>query len=383
MTAAPDWRVPLSDLLVDAELIETAHETLASGWWSMGPRVGELEERFAAYTGAKHALAVSNGTAALHLALLALGCGEGDEVVLPSLNFVAAANTVTRVGATPVFCDVLGPHDLNLDPDDLEAAIGPRTKAVVLLHYAGYACDLPAVQAIAERHGVAVIEDAAHAPGATLDGRSLGTFGAVGCFSFFSNKNLPVGEGGMVVTQDDELAARLRSLRSHGMTTLTWQRHRGHASSYDVVDAGLNYRLDEMRAALAVVQLARLEDTNVARRRLSARYRELLDRVDGVSVAFEAADHEHSSHHLAVAVLASEVNRDDARTALQSAKVQTSVHYPPIHRFSYYAELGRRRPLPVTDDVSQRIVTLPLFPHMTEEQVELVAQSLADYLATR
>jgi dTDP-4-amino-4,6-dideoxygalactose transaminase len=381
MTTATEWRVPLSDLLVDAELIETAQETLASGWWSMGPRVGELEDQFAVFTGAKHALAVSNGTAALHLALLALGCGVGDEVVLPSLNFVAAANTVTRVGATPVFCDVLGPRDLNLDPDDLAAAIGPRTKAVVLLHYAGYACDLPAVLAVAEQRGVSVIEDAAHAPGSSLGGRALGTFGVVGCFSFFSNKNLPVGEGGMVVTQDDEVAARLRSLRSHGMTTLTWQRHRGHASSYDVVDAGLNYRLDEVRAALALIQLRRLEDANAARRRLSARYRELLDPVDGVSVAFDAADHEHSSHHLAVAVLAPEVDRDDARMALQSARVQTSVHYPPIHRFSYYAELGRRRPLPVTDDVSGRIVTLPLFPHMTEEQVELVTESLADHLA--
>jgi dTDP-4-amino-4,6-dideoxygalactose transaminase len=276
---------------------------------------------------------------------------------------------------------VIGPRDLNLDPDDLEAAIGPRTKAVVLLHYAGYACDLSAVMAIAERRGVAVIEDAAHAPGASLDGRALGTFGAVGCFSFFSNKNLPVGEGGMVVTDDDEVAARLRSLRSHGMTTLTWQRHRGHASSYDVVDAGLNYRLDEVRAALALVQLGRLEDANAARRRVSARYRELLEPVEGVSVTFEGADHEHSSHHLVVAVLAPEVSRDDARMALHSARIQTSVHYPPIHGFSYYAELGRRRPLPVTDDVAQRILTLPLFPHMTEEQVALVARSLGDHLA--
>jgi dTDP-4-amino-4,6-dideoxygalactose transaminase len=165
------------------------------------------------------------------------------------------------------------------------------------------------------------------------------------------------------------------------MTTLTWQRHRGHASSYDVVDAGFNYRLDEVRAALAIVQLERLHDANAARRRLSARYRELLAPVPGVSVAFEAGDHEHSSHHLAVAVLAPEVDRDETRMALQSARVQTSVHYPPIHRFTYYGELGRRRALPVTDDVSGRIVTLPLFPHMTDEQVELVSQSLADHLA--
>ena len=224
------WRVPLSDLQVDEELLSVGRDVLASGWWSMGPRVADFEAQFADFNGAPHALTVSSGTAALHLALLAVGCGPGDEVVLPSLNFVAAANTVACVGATPVFCDVSGLDDLNLDPADLDEAIGPRTKAVIVLHYAGYACDLAAVLEIAERRGVAVIEDAAHAPGGIWNGRALGTIGAIGCFSFFSNKNLPVGEGGMVVTADDDLAGRVRSLRSHGMTTLTWQRHRGHAS---------------------------------------------------------------------------------------------------------------------------------------------------------
>src|SRR4051812_26453122 len=174
----------------------------------MGPRVEELEAEFARFCRAEHALAVANGTAALHLALLAVGCGPGDEVVVPSLNFVAAANAIVHTGAEPVFCDITGPDDLNLDPADVKAAVTPRTKAVVVLHYGGHPCDVDAV----ERLGLPIVEDAAHAPGASLDGRMCGTLGGVGCFSFFSNKNLPVGEGGMLVTDNAELAERLRLL---------------------------------------------------------------------------------------------------------------------------------------------------------------------------
>ncbi len=377
MTEAP-WRVPLSDIRVDEELLTAARDVLASGWWSMGPRVDELEQAFAAFMGVPHALAVSNGTAALHLALLATDCGPGDEVVLPSLNFVAAANTVIRVGATPVFCDVVGETDLNLDVADLARAVGPRTKAIVVLHYGGFACDVDGVLALAADAGIAVIEDAAHAPGGTWNGRPLGTVGAIGCFSFFSNKNLPVGEGGMVVTSDDELAARVRSLRSHGMTTLTWQRHRGHASTYDVLDAGFNFRIDEVRAALAIVQLGRLEQGNAARRSHAARYRSLLDGVDSITMPFAGDEAQRtSSHHLAVAVLPAGVDRESVRARMHEERIQTSVHYPPIHRFTLYRQ---ERPLPGTEGVADRIVTLPLFPHMTDEDVELVASTFGNVL---
>ena len=374
-----EWRVPLSDVQVDDELLATAAETLSSGWWSMGPRVGELETRFSKFVDAPHALAVSNGTAALHVALLALGCGPGDEVVLPSLNFVAAANVVCHVGATPVFCDVLGDEDLNLDPEDLADAISARTKAVILLHYAGFACDLEAVGALAERRGITIVEDAAHAPGARWNGRALGTFGAVGCFSFFSNKNLPVGEGGMVVTSDDAIADRLRLLRSHGMTTLTWQRHQGHASAYDVVEPGLNYRLDELRAALAIVQLGRLEAGNAARLAHVLRYRKVLDGIEGLTFPFRQEERVRSSaNHLAVVLLPDGVARDDVREAARAEGVQTSVHYPPIHLFTAYAERAEARSLPRTEAVAERILTLPLFPHMKPADVDLVAEVVLD-----
>jgi dTDP-4-amino-4,6-dideoxygalactose transaminase len=375
------WKVPLSDLVIDDELVEAVREAVTSGWWSMGPRVAAFEQAFAEFTGAKHALAVANGTAALHMALLAVECRPGDEVVLPSLNFVAAANTILHTGATPVFCDVRGDGDLNLDPADLEAAIGPATKVLLPLHYGGYACDMDAVEELADQHGLRVVEDAAHAPGATFRGRSCGTLGDVGCFSFFSNKNLPIGEGGMVITDDDGLAERLRLLRSHGMTTLTWDRHRGHAHSYDVVEHGFNYRLDETRAAVGLVQLRRLPEENAARARISAVYRSALNGKKGLSMPFGDADaQETSSHHLAVVLLPEGTSRADVRTTLNDAGIQTSVHYPPIHQFSHYEELGARRPLPRTDAVAERLLTLPLYGRMPDADAERVAAALLDAL---
>jgi dTDP-4-amino-4,6-dideoxygalactose transaminase len=374
------WRIPLSDVLVDDELVDAVLGVVRSGWWSMGPRVEQFESDFAAFCGAAHAIAVANGTAALHLALLAVGCGSDDEVVVPSLNFVAAANTIEHTGAAPVFCDIAGPHDLNLDPADLEAAVTPRTKAVVVLHYGGNPCDMTSVDEIAERHGLVVVEDAAHAPGASLNGRMCGTLGRVGCFSFFANKNLPVGEGGMIVTDDDELAARLRLLRSHGMTTLTWDRHRGHASSYDVLLPGFNYRLDEVRAAVGSVQLSRLPEENAGRARVAARYRSALEDRAGLTVPFGDDDATRvPSHHLAVVVLPEGADRAAVRGALADAGIQTSVHYPPIHTFTAYQGVSGR-PLPQTDAVAERLLTLPLYGRMTDDDADLVAETLLQTL---
>jgi dTDP-4-amino-4,6-dideoxygalactose transaminase len=374
------WSVPLSDVTVDDELVEAVLAVVRSGWWSMGPRVEEFEREFAAFCGADHAIAVANGTAALHLALLAVGCGAGDEVLVPSLNFVAAANTIKHTGAEPVFCDIAGPDDLNLDPVDVESAVTDKTKAVIVLHYAGFPCDMAAIDLIAERHGLAVVEDAAHAPGASLGGRMCGTLGNVGCFSFFANKNLPVGEGGMLVTDDEELAARLRLLRSHGMTTLTWDRHRGHASSYDVVLPGFNYRLDEVRAAVGIVQLRRLPEENAGRAGVAARYREALDGQQELTVPFgDAGPEAVPSHHLAVVLLPAGADRAAVRTALDERGIQTSVHYPPIHTFSAYRS-DARRPVPRTDAVAERLLTLPLYGRMTDEQADAVVEGLLQTL---
>jgi dTDP-4-amino-4,6-dideoxygalactose transaminase len=371
------WNVPLSDINVDDAVADAALETLRSGWWSMGPRVAEFEQAFREYVGVRHALAVANGTAALHLALAAIGCGPGDEVVVPSLTFVAAANTVRHAGAEPVFCDVAALDDLNSSVADVEAVLSPATKAIVVLHYGGHPCDVEAILELARERGVAVVEDAAHAPGATLRGRACGTMGDVGCFSFFSNKNLAVGEGGMVVTDDDHIAQRIQLLRSHGMTTLTWDRHRGHAHSYDVVASGFNYRFDEVRAAIGLVQLGRLDDGNTARRRHAARYRERLHGIGGIVVPFgDAGADTRSAHHLQVVVLPGDVDRDAVRTALRDRGIQTSVHYPPIHRFSAYADSVRETSLPVTEELATRLLTLPLYPGLTDQQIDAVGEAL-------
>jgi dTDP-4-amino-4,6-dideoxygalactose transaminase len=231
---------------------------------------------------------------------------------------------------------------------------------------------MDAVLEVAERHRLPIIEDAAHAPGALWRGRKCGTIGRVGCFSFFSNKNLPTGEGGLLVTNDQELADRIRLLRSHGMTSLTWDRHRGHAHTYDVLEPGFNYRLDEIRAAIGLVELRRLEAENAARRRLAGRYRERLDGVKGMVFAFPERDNRIvSSQHLAVVLLPEGASRSDVQAALAKEGIQTSVHYPPIHTFTHYAALAQRR-LPRTVAIERRLLTLPLFGHMTEEQLEFV-----------
>lgn len=372
------WTVPLADVAVDDDLAAAVEETLRSGWWSSGPQVEAFESACAEYLGSRFALAVANGTAALHLALLAAGVGAGDEVVLPSLNFVAAANAVSHTGAVPVFCDIRGEDDLNLDPDSLESAVTPATKALLLLHYGGHPCDVSAVAEIADRHGVFVIEDSAHAPGASISGRSCGTFGLAGCFSFFSNKNLPIGEGGLLVTDDADLHGRARLLRSHGMTTLTWDRHRGHAADYDVTARGFNFRLDEVRATIGLVQLERLAAENEARRQVVARYRSRLAETSLVLPFAAHAGDVQPSFHLAVVVFPSPERRDAARQLLAEQRIQTSLHYPPIHRFSAYSPEPLRVPLPVTEDVTSRLLTIPLFGHMRDEQVELVADALTE-----
>ena len=264
------WQVPLADVVVSEQDIAEVAETYRSGWLSMGPRTEELERAFAEYVGVEHAFAVANGTAALHLSYLACGIGTGDRVLVPSLTFVATINAIMYTGAEPVFVDISGVTRPWLDAGAVEAAIDDRTRAIVSMSYGGHPGAIEELARIAAEHGLPLIEDAAHAAGSRVGRRHLGTFGAAGAFSFFSNKNLAVGEGGMVITNDEDIGRRTRLLRSHGMTSLTWDRHRGHASTYDVVELGFNYRIDEPRAALALSRLRRLDEENERRAAITA-----------------------------------------------------------------------------------------------------------------
>jgi dTDP-4-amino-4,6-dideoxygalactose transaminase len=373
----PEWRVPLADVEIGEEEIATVSDTYRSGWLSMGPRTEELESAFAEYTGAGHAIAVTNGTAALHLICMAAGLGPGDEVVVPSLTFVATVNAIRYVGATPVFADVAALDRPWLSAEAAEAAIGERTRAIMNMTYGGHPSESAQLAELAAERGLALLEDAAHGLGGSLDGKQLGTFGRAGAFSFFSNKNLPVGEGGMVVTDDEEVASQVRLLRSHGMTSLTWDRHRGHASGYDVVALGFNYRIDEPRAALATARLARLDRDNELRAAAAAQYRDRFDGVDGVTVTGREAGGERSAHHLFAVVLGDGVDRDGVRERMAAEGIQTSLHYPPVHRFT---DFEVDADLPVTEDYARRAVTLPLFPAITEEQIGLVVEALTGAL---
>ncbi len=374
------WKVPLGDVVLGSEEIEAVTQVLKSGWLSMGPQTQLLEEQFARFLGIKHAFAVANGTAALHLACEVLGLKAGDEVLCPALTFVASANAILYTQARPVFVDIKGDRDLNLCPEDAAAKVTPHTKAIMVVHYGGYPCDMDAITNLARQHNLRIIEDCAHAPGAiyhSQDGpKKVGALGDIGCFSFFSNKNMTTGEGGMVVTNDDELTEKIRRARSHGMTTLTWDRYKGHGFSYDVVAKGYNYRLDEMRAALGIVQLKRLADNNSRRRQLALRYQEKLQDMRHIDLTFLGVP-EGSSHHLFPVLLKDKARRSDFMAALARQGIQTSIHYPPVHSFSHYRGLwpsGYDHKLSLTEDVAAREVTLPLFHTMTpDQQLEVIS----------
>jgi dTDP-4-amino-4,6-dideoxygalactose transaminase len=366
------WNVPLADVIVTDEDIGIVSEVYRSGWLSMGPRTEDLEARLADYVGARHAIAVSSGTAALHLMCLAIDLGPGDEVVVPSMTFVATVNAVAYTGARPIFADIVSVTEPWLSVEAARAAITDRTRAIMAMSYGGHPGQIAELRQLCDERGLVLLEDTAHGLGTRLGDRHVGTFGAAAAFSFFSNKNLAVGEGGAIVTDDHELDARLRLLRSHGMTTLTWDRHRGHATGYDVVALGFNYRIDEPRAALAAARLERLDADNRQRARLDATYREGLRAAD-LTCALAAGPPVSSAHHLFCVVLPEGRDRDGFRDQLARARIQTSMHYPPVHRFAIYDD--DQPALPVTEDYAARTVTLPLFAHMTSPQQDQVIEA--------
>ena len=343
----------------------------------MGPRIQEFEAAYAEFLGCAHAVALSSCTAALHLAYLAVGVGPGDEVIVPSMSFAATSNAVLYCGGTPVFADIVGRNDLGVDVADVEKRITDRTRAVCAMHYAGYPAAVDRLRAICDERGVALVEDAAHAPSADLDGRKLGTWGTAGCFSFFSNKVLSVGEGGLLATDDDGVADCVRSLRSHGMTSGTWDRHRGHAETYDIVELGFNYRMDEPRAALLLSRMRRVDDEIARRREIVRGYRERLAGVERLTLPYTDGDVGRSSCYVMPTLLDEGVDRREFRQELSARGVQTSILYPAIHEFSEYRRRYPDVSLPRTEDAARTQVTLPLFPHMTEEQLDRVSAAVA------
>ena len=373
------WRYPLSDIDLGKEEEREVLKVIRSRWLSTGPVTERFEKAFSEYIGGGYAIAVSSGTAALHLALVGLDIKEGDEVILPSLTFIATANAVLYVGGKPVFADIVSTEDFNISPEEIGKKVTQRTKAIVVMHYGGYPCDMKSIMGMAQRHSLHVIEDAAHAPGAEYRGRRCGLIGDMGCFSFFSNKNLVTGEGGMVVTPNKVWAERVRRIRSHGMESLSWDKYRGHLSSYDIRGLGYNYRTTEIQSALGLVQLKKLDRNNKKRKRLVEIYRKELQEGEGISIPFSKFKG-NPSYHLFPILLAPSIDRNKVMERLKDFGIQTSIHYPPVHLFSLYQKRfgSKMGMLPKTEEVSRREVTLPLHPRMNEKDVRWIAKKVKE-----
>jgi dTDP-4-amino-4,6-dideoxygalactose transaminase len=373
-----EWRVPLGSARVPDEDLESVREVYRSGWLNMGPRTAEFETEFGAYTGAAHCVAVSSCSAALHLACVAVGIGPGDRVIVPSMTFVATVNAIAYCGAEPVFAEIAGESEPWLSTEAAEAAIDERTRAIMTVCYGGHPGEIESLRALADRRGLALLEDAAHGCGSLHRGRHLGTFGEVGAFSFSAAKNIGVGEGGMAVSDDAELGARLERLRWHGISSSAWSRHRSASSGYDVAELGFNYRIDDPRSALALVHLRRLEAETARRAEIDAAYRRDLAGLEGIEPTPPAGPDSRSSHLLFTVTLADGIDRDRLRAELAERGVQTSVHFRPAHELTLYARPELK--LPLTESYGRRCVSLPIYPRMEEWQRELVVESIAEVL---
>ena len=379
---APQWRYTLAETTLDADDAEAVRAAVEGGWLSMGPRTKAFETEFAERHKVKHAHAVANGTAALHMALLALEVGPGDEVIQPSLTFVASANMTLAVGARPVFADIVSVENPTIDPQHVASLITPKTKSVIAMHYGGYPAEIEALRELCDHNGLTLIEDACHAPLQTAghEGRYLGTFADIGTFSFFANKNMTTGEGGMVVTNNDDLAERLRLLRSHGMTTLSWERHQGRASSYDVLAPGYNYRLDDLRAALGLTQFGKLSAANARRRDVAVAYAEFFREANDLPnthFVFSGRPADGTGH--VAALLVDMAIRDAVRERLKANGIQTSLHYPPIHEFSAFqgAREGLEGDLVKSEEFARRVISLPIHPLLTRDDVGVLCSEIS------
>ena len=347
---------------------------LDSGWITLGERVRSFEHAFAKRHGVEDAVAVDSCTAALHLALMALDLGPGDEVLAPSLTFVATVNSILYAGADPVLVEIESLERPLMSLADAASKVTPRTRAVILMHYAGHMADVGAWRAFAARHNLKLIEDAAHAVGVA----EVGSYGDAAAFSFYGNKNMTTAEGGMVLMRRPDLLERVRQMRGHGMTRSVLQRLVARTPHYDVDMLGYNYRMDELRGAIGLVQLSRLDFMNGRRAALVARYNELLapleKRYEGFLVPRPHSG--ISAHHIMPVLLPAGADRDGIAAEMQAAGVQTTIHYPPVHMLTYYRQRMPGLRLPLTEDFHRRELTLPLHPKMDESDVVLVINTL-------
>jgi perosamine synthetase len=370
---------------IDDDDIARVVETLRSGWLTTGPQVHAFEQDFARYIGAEHAVAVNSCTAALHLALEAIGLSEGDEVLVPTMTFAATAEVVLYFKARPVLVDC-EPDTLNLDPSSLERAITPRTRAVIPVHYAGHPCDMAQILEIARKHDLKVIEDAAHALPARYSGQMAGTFGDLACFSFYATKTLCTGEGGMITTANPQYAERVRMMSLHGISKDAWNRYSAEGSwYYEILQPGFKYNMTDIAAALGLAQLGKCDRMRDARRRIAQIYddgfrgrREIV-----TPVVRDRIDHAWHLYPLRLGLERLRIGRGEFIAMMRERNIGTSVHFIPLHLHPYYRANYQYRPqdFPTASDAYERLVSLPIYPGMTDGDAAEVVAAVSDIVS--
>jgi perosamine synthetase len=375
--------IPYGRQTIDDDDIKAVIEVLRSDWLTTGPKIHEFEKALAHYVGAKFAIAVSSGTAALHSAMYALGIGPGHEVIVPTMTFAASANCVVYQGGTPVFVDV-APDTLLIDPKEVERKITPRTKAIIAVDYAGQPCDYDALQDIADRHHLSLVADACHSLGATYRGRSVGRLADLSVFSFHPVKPITTGEGGMITTDHEEYAKRLRIFRHHGITYDLPKREVSRPWFYEMVDLGYNYRITDFQCALGMSQLQKLPGWLRRRREIARQYDEAFAEIKGIKPLAVKADIRHAYHLYVVRISQDEtgLDRGELLQALRSHGIGVNVHYIPVHLHPFYRNrLGTGRGLcPVAESAYEQILSLPIYPAMTDENIKIVVSTVQDIL---
>lgn len=371
-------QIPFHKAYIKQEEIDEVTKTLKSGWLTMGPQTLEFEKQFSAFCGAKHAVAVNSCTAALHLSLAAIGLKEGDEVIIPDMTFTATGEVVSYFKAKTVIIDV-SEKDLLITPKAVEKAISPRTKAIIPVHYAGQSCDMDALKEICDKNNLYLIEDAAHALPASYKNKKIGSIGDMTCFSFYATKTLTTGEGGMICTNNDEWAEKMRVLRLHGISKDAWKRYdKGTAWFYEVVDAGFKYNMTDIQAAMGLVQLKRVEWMRNQRQRIAELYSSLFATVDEIDVLTTYPEREHAWHLFVILLDIDKlkISRDDFIRKLYEKGINTSVHFIPLHFHPYYKKTLhlKNEQFPISTNLFHRIISLPIYPDLNNEQVKKIAE---------
>ncbi len=368
---------------VDESDIQVVAEVLRSDWLTTGPKVLEFEQAFADLVGQSYAVSVSSGTAALHAAMYALGITSGDEVIVPAMTFVATANCVVYQGGTPIFCDV-EPDTLLLDPDKLESKITSRSKAILVMDYAGHPCDYDTIRAIADRHGLALVADACHSLGGSYKGISVGSLADLNVFSFHPVKAITTGEGGMITTDNEALADELRIFRNHGVTSDHRQRADKGSFFYEMAELGFNYRLTDFQSALGLSQLYKLPEFVVRRQEIAVLYDVALSDTPAIFPLTVRSEVSHA-YHLYVVQLdlsAISMNRAQLFAALRAENIGANVHYIPVYWHPYYRHLGYQKGIcPIAETAYQQILSLPIYPRMSDRDVETAVRSVGKVIS--